>query len=307
MISKPSVLIVGITGTLGYKIASAILDKEVMNVRGLVRAGVQKKNQLDALVKRGVTLVEGDLFDLPSLHHACDGADAIVSVVRGGRTETDEKEIVLTGQLNLIEAAKANDVQRFLPSDFSVDYFKLDFGDNYNLDLRKRIADALKANGIAHTFTLIGAFTEVLFSPFLKVFDFEVGTFSYWGDGDTLFDTTTMDDTAKYVAEAVADPEMVNCPLKVAGDVLTMKQLHASYEEVIGKKLVEKPLGSIEELETWIKITKQKATSHYEYLSEQYLYAMVSGKGKLDEFDNNRYPHIQPTRVKQFLQQGGVQ
>lgn len=28
---------------------------------------------------------------------------------------------------------------------------------------------------------------------------------------------------------------------------------------------------------------------------------MVSGLGKLDELHNNRYPHIKPTTVKQFI------
>jgi len=41
---------------------------------------------------------------------------------------------------------------------------------------------------------------------------------------------------------------MVNSALKVAGDVLTMKQLLATFEEVKGKKLVEKRLGSVDDL-----------------------------------------------------------
>ncbi len=109
------------------------------------------------------------------------------------------------------------------------------------------------------------------------------------------------DDTAKFVAEAIANPEMANSTLKVAGDVLTMKQLLATYEEVTGKKLVEKRLGSIEDLKAWIAKTKQNASSPYDYLPEQYHYTMVSGQGKLDELDNDRYPHIKPTSIKQFV------
>jgi uncharacterized protein YbjT (DUF2867 family) len=302
MAAKPTVLIVGATGMMGSKIASAILNKGAMNVKALVRSDSPSK-ALEPLTEKGVTLVEGDLFDTSSLFKALEGVDIVVTSVRGGRTETDEKEIVLTGQLNLIEAAKATGLQRFIPSDFAIDYFKLDLGDNYNLDFRKQIADALIASGIPHTFVLIGAFTEVVFSPFLKIFDFQAETFSYWGDGETLFDATTTDDTAKYLAEAIADPKMVNRPLKIAGDTLSMNQLYATYEAVTGKTLKKKNLGSVEDLKTWIDTTKQKATSHYEYLSEQYIYAMVSGKGKLDSLDNDRYPHIQPTRVKQFVQQ----
>lgn len=305
MDTKPTVLIAGITGSLGNKIATEILDKGVMNVKGLVRS--DKKPQLDSLKARGVVLVEGDLFDPPSLTKACEGVDAIISAAKGGqsnKTGLYREDIVLSGQLNLLEAAMTSGVKHFVPSDYSVDYFKIDPGDNYNLDLRIKFAEILKQSGLDYTFILNGAFTEVQLSPFAKLFDFEAGTFSYWGDGDQPCDFTTYDDTAKYTAEAIADPEMVNKALKVAGDVLTMKQLLATYEEVTGKKLVEKRLGSIEELKAWIAKTKQNASSPFDYLPQQYHYTMVSGLGKLDELHNARYPHIKTTTVKQFISQG---
>lgn len=139
MNSKPTVLIAGIAGMMGSKIANVILNKGAMNVKGLVRSGStddeEKKQQIDDLKSKGVVFVEGDLLAPPSLHKACEGVDAIVSAVSGG-----EKSVV-TGQLNLIEAAEAKGVQRFIPSDYSVD-------------------------------------------SFARLFDFEKGTFSYWGDGD---------------------------------------------------------------------------------------------------------------------------
>jgi uncharacterized protein YbjT (DUF2867 family) len=304
MSAKPTVLIIGITGGLGNKIASAILDKGAMNVKALVRAGSQ--NKIVPLSDRGVTIAEGDLSNRDSLLKACEGVDIVVSAVRGGRSETDEKEIVLLGQQKLIEAAKAQGVKRFVPSDYAYDYFKLNPGDNYNLDFRRKIADILLDSGMGYTFILNSAFTEVLFSPFFKLFDFKTGTFSYWGDGETSFATTTMDDTAKYVAEAIADPEMANRPLKIAGDILTLKQLCATYEEVKGKQLEVKHLGSAEDLKNWIAKTKQNATSHYEYLAEQYLYSIAIGKGSLDKLDNDRYPHIHSTTVKAYLSQADL-
>ncbi|HYO80566.1 MAG TPA: hypothetical protein VES20_04125 [Bryobacteraceae bacterium] len=36
----------------------------------------------------------------------------------------------------MARAAERNGVRRFIPSDFSIDYRKLDFGDNDNLDMR---------------------------------------------------------------------------------------------------------------------------------------------------------------------------
>jgi uncharacterized protein YbjT (DUF2867 family) len=307
MSSKPTVLIAGITGELGQKIAKAILEKGVMNVKGLVRSTHshdKKQQQLDDLKAQGVVFVEGDLSNKASLSEACKDVEVIVSAVKGNvskDTGVYREDIVLSGQLNLLEAAMTSGVKRFVPSDYSVDHFKLDLGDNHNLDLRMKFAEALKQSGMDRTFILNGAFTEGQFSPFAKLFDFEAGTFTYWGDGEQPCDFTTYDDTAKYTAEAVTDPEMVNKALKVAGDVLTMKQLLATYEEVTGKKLTEKCLGSVEELKTWIAQAKQKAASPFEYIPQQYHYTMVSGKGKLDELDNSRYPHIQPTTIKQFI------
>ena len=237
MSTKPTVLIVGVTGALGAKIAHAILDKGAMDVKALVRSSSQNKPIVAGLVDRGMLIAQGDLFDLPSLQKACDGATAVISTVKGTFDETSEREIILDGQLNLIKAAESAGVQRFIPSDFSVNYFNVEREDNFNLDLRIQIAGALKQSRLQPTFVLNGVFTEVLLSPFLKVVDLKSGVFRYWGEGETPFDTTTYDDTAKYVAEAIADPEMVDRPLQIAGDVLMLKQLHATYETVTGTNL----------------------------------------------------------------------
>jgi uncharacterized protein YbjT (DUF2867 family) len=296
-----TVLIVGITGMLGYQIASAILDKNAVTVRALTRSGNSNQAQLQNLKNHGVIFVEGDLLDCDSLMQACEGVDTIISVVKGGQAENSEESVVLTGQLNLLEAAKACGVKRFIPSDYSVDYFKLEVGDNYNLDLRKQFAQVVQRSGIGYTFVFNGVLTEILFSPFLNVVDFETGQFNYWGDGETRFDATTIADVARYTAEAALDPAMHNQVLKVAGDVLSFKQLHHYCETTSGKTLSENHLGSVEELQAWIAQAKQKATSHFEYLAQQYLYVMVSGKGKLQSLDNDRYPQIQPTNVTDFL------
>lgn len=298
MTTKPIVLLVGITGMLGYKIAEAILAKDAMAVRAIVRAGgssdPSKQAKLDEL---NVSFVEGDLLNPASLSKACEGVEAIVSAVSG------DEEMMVTGQINLIEAAAAKGVRRMIPSDYSVDYRKLDWGDNYNLDMRKKVFAALESSSIDYTLILNGCFTEILFGSFLNIFDFAAGTFNYWGDGNTLFDVTTTDDTAKLIAEAIADPTMANRVLQVAGDVITMKQLLETYQTVTGKKLIENQLGSVEDLTAWIARTKAIATSPYEYLPQQYLFTMVSGKGKLDDIANDRYPQIELTSMSEYIRQ----
>ena len=137
----------------------------------------------------------------------------------------------------------------------------MDYGDNDNLDMRKEVFSYLQQSGLEYTLVLNGVFMDNISTPYMPQFDFDNGIFKYWGDGETLLELTTTDDTAKYVAEAVSDPNLVNTALEVASEVLSTKQLLPTYQEATGKKLQEKQLGSVEDLKAWIKQKKQSANS----------------------------------------------
>ena len=244
---------------------------------------------------KGVTIVEGDVMKPETLLPACSGVDVVVSAI-------GNNEVTVPGQKNLIDAAKQQSVKRFIPSDYSVDYRKLDYGDNHNLDMRKEVFEYLQQSGLEYTLVLNGMFTESV--TYMPMFDLKNQIFQYWGDGEMPMDLTTTDDTAKYVAAAVSDPDLANTALEVAGDTLTPKQLKATYEAATGTQLTEKHLGSIAEMKAWIADKKASASSIEEYVYDQYIYAMVSGKGKLDRIENDRYPQIHPMTVKQFLTTG---
>ena len=296
MTTKLTVLVAGSTGMLGYKIVSALLDKGNLDVRAMVRrsndTNSENRKKIDSMKAKGATIVEGDAMQPETLLPLCAGVDVVVSAI-------GNNEVTVPGQKNLIDAAKQQGVKRFIPSDYSVDYRKLDYGDNDNLDKRKEVLEYLQQSGLEYTLVLNGAFMDSI--AYMPLFDFEHQIFQYWGDGETPMDFTTTDDTAKYAAEAVSDPGLVNTALEVAGDTLTAKQLKAAYEEATGTKLTEKKLGSIAEFKVWITAKKASASSLEEYVYHQYIYAMVSGKGKLDRIGNDRYPHIKPMTVKQFL------
>lgn len=300
MASKPTVLVVGSTGMLGIKIISALLDKGTTEVKAMVRPGSDSKEEnrrkIEQMKAQGATIVEGDLMKPETLLSICEGVDVVVSAV-GNNQET------VPGQKNLIDAAKQQGVKRFIPSDYSVDYRKVDYGDNDNLDMRKEVLSYLQQSSLEYTLILNGAFMDNIGTPYAAQFDLDNGVFEYWGDGETPLDFTTTDDTAKYVAEAVSDLDLANTALEVAGEALSNKQLLAAYEEATGKKLQEKRLGSIEELKAWIEQKKPSANSPVEYLPQQYEYVMVSGKAKLDNIQNSRYPNIKPLTVRQHLLQ----
>ena len=302
MADKTTVLVIGSTGMLGTKIVNALLDKGETEVRAMVRPGSYEKDDnkkdIDAIQAKGAIIVEGDLMKPDTLLSVCQDVDVVVSAV-------GNNQVTVPGQKNAIDAAKKQGVKRFIPSDFSVDYRKLDYGDNDNLDMRKQVLEHLQASGLEYTLILNGAFMDIIPTPYMPQFDLENGIFKYWGDGETPVDLTTTEDTAKYVAEAVSDRELANAALSVAGEVLTMKQLKSSYEDATGKKLKEQHLGSVEELKNWIENKKQTADSPLEYIPQQYEYSMVSSKGKLDNIQNSRYPHIKPLTVKQYVEQAG--
>ena len=301
MADKLTVLVLGSTGMLGTKIVKALLDKGEAEVRAMIRPGSYDKHSedIDAMKAKGAIIVEGDLMKPDTLLSVCEGVDVVVSAV-------GNNQVTVPGQKNAIDAAKKQGVKRFIPSDFSVDYRKLDRGDNDNLDMRKEVFEYLQKSGLEYTLILNGAFTDIIPTPYMPQFDLENGVFKYWGDGETPVDMTTTEDTAKYVAEAVSDRDLVNTALEVAGEVLTMKQLKTTYEEATGKKLEVKHMGSVEELKNWIENKKQTAESPLEYIPQQYEYAMVSGKGKLDNIQNSRYPQIKPLNVKQYIEQASL-
>ena len=299
MASKPTVLVVGSTGMLGIKVISALLNKGATEVKAMVRSDSDNKEEnrqkIEQMKVRGATIVEGDLMKPETLLSICEGVDVIVSAV-GNNQQT------VPGQKNLINVAKQQGVNRLIPSDYSVDYRKVDYGDSDNLDMRKEVLSHLQQSGLGYTLILNGSFMDNIGTPYLPQFNFAQGTFEYWGDGEMPLDFTTTDDTAKYVAEAVSDPDLVNTALEVAGDVLSNKQLLTVYEKATGKKLQEKPLGSVEDLKAWINQKKPSANSPVEYIPQQYEYVMVSGKAKLDNIQN-RYPNIQPLTIYQYLKQ----
>jgi uncharacterized protein YbjT (DUF2867 family) len=299
MTNKLTVLVAGSTGMLGTKIVSALLDKGDINVRAMVRSSndtnPKNRQKIDAMKAKGAMLVEADAMQLETLLPVCTGVDVVVSAI-------GNNEVTVPGQKNLIDAAKQQGVKRFIPSDYSIDYRKLDYGDNDNLDKRKEVFEYLQHSGLEYTLVLNGAFMDSI--AYMPLFDLEHETFQYWGDGETPMDLTTTDDTAKYVAEAVSDPSLANTALEVAGDTLTAKQLKASYEAATGKHLVEKQLGSIAEMQASIAKKKASAKSIEEYVYDQYMYGMLSGKGKLDRIEDDRYSNIKPMTVKQFLSKG---
>ena len=117
-----TVLVVGSTRMLGSKIVAAVLDKGTVEVKAMVRSSndghKEKRQKIDEMKAKGAGIVEGDLMKPETPLPACAKVDVIVSAVRNN-------EVTVPGQKNLIDAGKQQGVQRFIASDYSVDYRQL--------------------------------------------------------------------------------------------------------------------------------------------------------------------------------------
>jgi len=233
--------------------------------------------------------------DQASLAKACEGIEVVVSTVQGGA------EVIIEGQRNLLAAAEAARVKRMIPSVFSVDLTQLDFLDNVNLDLRKTFDESFASSKVAPTSVYCGGFLDVALSPHFPLVDWEKGVIRYWGDGNQPLDYTAVQDVGSYAAAAVTDSGLNGKPLRVAGNSLTMKEMHRSLEKASGRSLEARSLGTVEELHLLIDEKKRTATNPWDWISLQYTWCMVSGKGKLRNLDNARYPQIRPVSVESFV------
>ena len=206
--------------------------------------------------------------------------------------------------------ARDAEVKRFIPSDYSLDLFKVKPGHIPTSDWRRQfasVADAERGN-VEVIHVLNGGFLDrrVLFG-FVRMIDVEKQTALVWGDGKQPMDFTTYSDTARYVAEVAGDERPVPRIFSVAGDVLDFDGLVRAYESGSGKKLRVERLGSLEDLDARIdQLRMADPANYFACLPLMYYRSMLNGEGKLDELMNDRYPSIRPTTVREYVAGEGL-
>ena len=280
-----TVLLAGATGMLGRHIARRLLDRPEARLRLLVRdsrvvADGRHAVTLGPLLARGAELVGGDLADWTSLDRATEGVDVIVSAVQGGA------DVIVEGQEALAEAGRRNGVRRILPSDFGLDLFKATPGEHAMFDLRRQADARIAATGIEHVHVLQGAFMD-MFLPGKGAIDLDAGTVTFWGDGNQLIDTTSVEDTARMVARVALDRAVTSGKLAFAGDRVSFRSAAAIIAEQTGRTLRPISLGSEAEL----RAALASAEPPRKVLLAYALY-MSNGQTALTGLQNNRYPDI---------------
>lgn len=284
-----TVLLIGATGNLGRLIGQALVAKQA-NLRLLVRPGSRAK--LDPALAAAATLFESDAG-------AYQGVETVISAVQGG------PETIIDAQLQMLAHARAAGVKRFIPSDYSYNFFALADGDNFNSDWRRAFAERAEAarGPVEVVHVMNGCFLDrdVLFG-FLGAFDLARGEAYLWGDGQQKMEFTTYADTAAYTAEAALAEGPVGRDFFVAGDSLTFPELIREVEAGLGRPLTVRHLGSLDDLEA---LTRQRLAAepnnYFAWLPLMYWRAMLNGKGHLGPLRNAHYPAIRPTGVRDYV------
>lgn len=297
MSTTKTVALVGGTGTLGGMIADALLAKPNVRVRLLVRP--ESRAKAADLEARGAEVVEGDIGagGEASLEALCKGVDTVISSVQGA------PDMIIDNQRRLLAAARSQGVKRFIPSDYTVDLFKLDQWDNISSDWRRQfaeIADAEKGS-VEVVHVLNGCFMDrpILFG-YLGAFDLEKGNAYLWGNGDQPIDLTTFYDASRWIAEVATDDNPLPSRLHLVGDVSTFNNVVATYDEATGKHLNVMNQGSMDDLNNRVyQVLQANPQAPWTAIPLMAYRSMI--KGKLSPLHNDRYPHIKPTTLKEYV------
>lgn len=226
-------LVVGATGVLGGEICSR-LARAGRPVRALVRKS-SSSEKVEALASQGIELAWGDLTDRASLDAACRGvrtvystATAIQSREEGNTLDRVDRE----GQANLVDAAKAAGVERFVFISFRIGGRELDFP----LKAAKReTAERLAASGVPFTVIEASIFMEVWLGPHLG-FDAANGRARIFGTGDQKISWVSYKDVAAIAVAAAESTEALNRTIAVGGpEALSPNEVIRIFEERAGR------------------------------------------------------------------------
>lgn len=288
---KNTILVAGGTGNLGERIVKALIKRGAA-VRAVVRPETEPE-KVENLQQLGAEVISVEMSKTEGLKKACEGASCVVSALSGLR------DVIVDAQTQLLNAAIAAGVPRFIPSDFAADFTRLAEGDNRNFDLRKEFHKTLDKAAIKATSIMNGAFTDIL-SYGTPIYDFKNYTVGYWGNkADWKMDFTTMDNTADYTAATALDSETPRV-LRIAGFQVSPKDLVKIGGEVKGKDFKLVSMGSLED---FAAANKKERASHPEgekevfpaWQGKQYLHSMFSVHH--ETLDNDRYPDVKWTNA----------
>ncbi|PKY04959.1 NAD(P)-binding protein [Aspergillus campestris IBT 28561] len=276
--------IAGITGKFARLVLKNLCRSSGVQIRGFCR----NPSKLPAKFRDSpdVTIVQGSSDDVDVLRIFVRGCDVVICCYLGDNT------LMTEGQKLLVDACDAEKVDRYIASDYSLDFTKLEYGQLPAKDPMKHVKDHLDSKKhVEGVHVLIGAFMETFWSGYFNVWHPEECKLSFYGNA------------AEYVAAVARDPSATGLQ-HFLGDRRSIHGIADDFAQVYGKKPQLERLGSLDDLYKAMQATFNKDPSNiFAYLAMFYQYYCTNGQAYLKpELDNRKYPEITPVTFKKFLQ-----
>ncbi|KAH8552951.1 hypothetical protein BGW37DRAFT_277922 [Umbelopsis sp. PMI_123] len=231
-------------GGIGKHLVDAIIEDGKHKLIALSRG----ENKL--LADRGVEVRTVDYSSVASLTKALEGVNVVVSCLLDLANDGS--------QINLYDAAVANGVKRFIPSEWVHDVKRYDMRASI-LKFKQDMRHFLEAqNAIEYTFVCNGLFMDYLLPPGGKKYLKDVTTFcvnfnerkaTVPGTGNEPLAMTFADDIGKAIVWLIDDPRPWPKYTYLTGSITSLNQLIQYGEEATGEKfdVTYKSLAELQE------------------------------------------------------------
>ncbi|KJZ71800.1 hypothetical protein HIM_08820 [Hirsutella minnesotensis 3608] len=298
------VLIVGITGDLGQRLAHAALARG-LRVRGLGRNPSKVKAEITPKLESFV--VSKAYYDITAIDEAMSGVDAIICAY------SMDPVLYLDGGLLMLRAAERAGVKIFVAPTWTSNWTNIKYGDFEIYDSIIAFADqAARTSTIRPVYIINGAFAEYTLASLasgVQTFetDGKTAKLHYWGNvAKQKLPWTTMDDSAAWTIELLMNNKAI---LGGKGGIFQFQSGFNSYEElakiyqdVTGVKVSLVCEGNVAELEKALAhARKEKGKERFlEYLYLAWSRIAVEGLWQLQSPINLSHAK-QPTTFEEHL------
>jgi uncharacterized protein YbjT (DUF2867 family) len=229
--SQSTTMVVGATGFLGMEICRQLIQAN-KKVKGLVRKTSDEKT-VEALQQMGVKTITGDVKDQSSLSEAFKNTTSLISTVTATRSRQDGDSVESVdeeGQLNVINAAKANGVKHVVYISFN------QIPGEFPMQTAKRkVENALKESGMNYTILQPTLFMEVWLSPHLG-FDYPNNKANIYGEGHNKISWISLKDVASFAVAALDNDAGKNAVIELGGpEAVSPLEVIKLFEKHCGK------------------------------------------------------------------------
>jgi hypothetical protein len=194
--------IAGPTGRFGSLLLENLLESPDIKIRALCRnaSKLDRKHTQSSQLE----VIEGDVLDQSILAKFVDDLDVVICAYLG------DNDFMVNGQKALIDACDQAKVSRYIASDYTFDYTKLELGEHPAKDPMKIVHEYLQGKQhVQGVHVLVGGFIETFWSGYFQVWNPEEKSLVYWGSGEEVWEVTTYADAARYTAAVALDGGVV--------------------------------------------------------------------------------------------------